>query len=73
MFRCETHYNVVKEETYKVECNIKLENVCGKGDVYHPPPGDGGYHPPLEAGGYGGGVRSCYPVPRRKDILCNGN
>ena len=28
--KCETHYDLVKEQTYKVECNVKL----GKGFHY---------------------------------------
>ena len=30
--KCETHYDLVKEETYKVECNVKL----GKGFITFP-------------------------------------
>ena len=45
----------MKEETYKVECNIKLENVCS------PEPPNTYQAAPYRAGG-------CYPVPRRSCV-----
>ena len=57
--RCDTRYDVVKEETYKVECKIKLESVCPEPHNTY----TAGHYRPVRDLGHG-----CYPVPRRSCV-----